>query len=83
MAKGEIARFEQFLILSRCFQKSSAADASTCVYRWERVKMNTNLKIYELINNLNWLSRVHCQETHSHLENQRFRTVVKKCHYCG
>ena len=24
--KGEIARFEQFLILSQCFQKSSAAD---------------------------------------------------------
>ena len=27
-AKGEIARFEQFLFLSRCFQRSSAADAS-------------------------------------------------------
>ena len=27
-AKGEIARFEQFLLLSHCFQKSSAAKAS-------------------------------------------------------
>ena len=28
MAKGKIASFEQFLLLSRCFQKLSAADAS-------------------------------------------------------
>ena len=28
MAKGEIALFKQFLLLSRCFQKLSAADAS-------------------------------------------------------
>ena len=38
MAKGEIACFEQFLHLSQCFQKSSAADASESVYKWERVK---------------------------------------------
>ena len=30
-AKGEIACFEQFPLLPQCFQKSSAADAST----WE------------------------------------------------
>ena len=29
MAKGEIVRLEQFLLLPQCFQKSSAADAST------------------------------------------------------
>ena len=40
MEKGEIANFEQFFLLSHCFQKSSAAKASKCVYRWERVKMN-------------------------------------------
>ena len=28
VAKGEIARFEQYLLLSQYFQKSSAADAS-------------------------------------------------------
>ena len=39
MAKGEIARFEQFLFLSQCFQKSSAADASKGVYSWEKVKL--------------------------------------------
>ena len=37
VAKGEIARFEQFLHMLQCFQESSAADASKCVYRWERV----------------------------------------------
>ena len=29
VAKGEIARFEQFLLLSQCFQKSCATDACT------------------------------------------------------
>ena len=28
VSKGEIACFEQFRLLSQCFQKSSAADAS-------------------------------------------------------
>ena len=37
--KGEIACFEQFLLLSQCFQKSSTAEASESVYRWERVKL--------------------------------------------
>ena len=32
VAKGEIARLEQFLLLTECFQKSSAADASGSVY---------------------------------------------------
>ena len=47
LAKGEIARFEQILLLSQCFQKSSAADVSKCVYRWERVKsiMNSTIQI--------------------------------------
>ena len=36
MAKGEIARFEQFLLLPQCFQKSSAAHAAKCIYKLER-----------------------------------------------
>ena len=31
VAKGEIACYEQFLLLSQCFQKSSAAEASKSV----------------------------------------------------
>ena len=38
LAKGEIARFEQFLFLSQCFRKLSAAEVSESVYMWERVK---------------------------------------------
>ena len=34
VAKEEIACFEQFLLLSKCFQNSSAAKASECVYMW-------------------------------------------------
>ena len=37
VAKGEIARFVQFLLLSLCFQKPSAAEASESVYMRERV----------------------------------------------
>ena len=33
MANGEIAHIE-------CFQKSSAADTTKCVYMWERVKLD-------------------------------------------
>ena len=35
VTKGEITRFEQFPLLSECFQKLSAAES---VYMWERVK---------------------------------------------
>ena len=37
VSKGEIARFEQFLLLSQSFQKSTAKEASASVYMWERV----------------------------------------------
>ena len=42
VAKGEIARFVQFLLLSLCFKKPSAAEASESVYMRERV--NTEAK---------------------------------------
>ena len=38
VVKGEIARFGQFFLLSQCYQKSSAAEASESIYMWERVK---------------------------------------------
>ena len=37
-SRGEIACFEQFLLLSQCFQKISAAEMSESVYMRERVK---------------------------------------------
>ena len=40
MAKGEIACFEQFLLLSQCFQNPSAAEASESVCMRERVNRN-------------------------------------------
>ena len=43
VAKEEIPHFEQFLFLSQCFQKSSAADLSKCVYRWKRVSTVWNV----------------------------------------
>ena len=38
LAKGEIARFEQFLVLPQCFQKSSAAEASESNCMFEQLK---------------------------------------------
>ena len=40
VTKGEIACFEQILLLSQCFQESSDAEASEGVCMWERVKVN-------------------------------------------
>ena len=41
VSKRGNACFEQFLLLSQCFQKLYAADASKCVFRWERVETKT------------------------------------------
>ena len=38
MAKGDIAHYEQYLLLPQLFQKSSAAEASESIFMWERVK---------------------------------------------
>ena len=54
VAKGEIAHFEQFPLLSPCFQKSSAADASERVCMWERVTNELCRKKGYLILYLHW-----------------------------
>ena len=38
MGKGEIARYEQFLLFPQCFQKLSVIDESERVFMEERVK---------------------------------------------
>ena len=46
VSKGEIARFEQFLLLSLIvFKKLSAAEASESVYMRERVKVNVTFSL--------------------------------------
>ena len=35
VGKGEIARYEQFLLFSRCFQKAGFPEASKGVIVWE------------------------------------------------
>ena len=39
MGKGEIARYEQFLLFPQCFQKACFPGASKGVIVWEWVKM--------------------------------------------
>ena len=44
MGKGEIARYEQFLLFPQCFQKACLPGASKGVIVWEWVKWkSTNL----------------------------------------
>ena len=38
MGKGKIARFEQFLLFPRCFQKTFTADTKKPGLVWESVK---------------------------------------------
>ena len=43
MEKGEIARYEQFLLFQQCFQKTRAADTKKPGLVWETVKQSTSL----------------------------------------
>ena len=38
VAKGDIAYYQQYLLLSQCFQKLSATYLSKCVCKWDRAK---------------------------------------------
>ena len=61
-AKGEIASFEQFLLLPQCSQKSSAAEASESIYIWERVKIIIEIfnKIFTKSASGTFLGKVPC-----------------------
>ena len=43
VGKGEIARYEQFLLFPLCFQKACFPRASKCVIVWEWVKGNGSI----------------------------------------
>ena len=40
VGKGEIARYEQFLVFPQCFQKTCTAQMLKAGLVWERVKVN-------------------------------------------
>ena len=52
MGKGEIARYEQFLLFPQCFQKACFPGASEGVIVWEWVKLLINSLPYDKI--LDW-----------------------------
>ena len=51
VAKGEIAHYEQFILLPQWFQKWSPAEASESVYIWEWVK-HAKAKVWRWKNHL-------------------------------
>ena len=42
IGKGEIARYEQFLLFPKCFQKTCTADTQKPGLVWERVNKRTD-----------------------------------------
>ena len=45
VGKGEIAHYEQFLLFSQCFQKTSLADTLKPGLVWEMVNSSLHLKV--------------------------------------
>ena len=48
MGRGEIARYEQFLLFPKCFQKASFPGASKGVIVWEWVNLHLVKKTFSL-----------------------------------
>ena len=75
VGKGEIARYEQFLLFPRCFQKACFPEASKGVIVWEWVKKVVVWKSFEFGQvqrltfgkDLNCLSTVFVPESVEHL----------------
>ena len=57
MGKGEIARYEQFLLFPQCFQKASFPEASKGIIMWEWVNQRKTFR------------RIHFEPPFSHLSN--------------
>ena len=49
VGKGEIARYEQFLLFPQCFQKACFPGASKDIIVWERLKLILTAKAFENI----------------------------------
>ena len=60
MGKGEIARYEQFLLFPQCFKKTSTADTLKPGLVWERAKRLYNLLLcstqYKIVSHVQVLS---------------------------
>ena len=48
VGKGEIARYEQFLLFPQCFQKACFPGASKGVIVWERVNRQQNFSLAQI-----------------------------------
>ena len=54
--KGEIARYEQFLLFPQCFQKACFPGASKGVIVWEWVKTEFCMCTFKVQNIMDWIS---------------------------
>ena len=85
VANGEIARFEQFLLLPQCFQKSSAADVSKCIFKWEWVKL-TAINFMHLHTEFNSSAAdnicKHCGKRNKNAHNEQNDFSIVVCYGC-
>ena len=62
MGKGEIARYEQFLLFPQCFQKGYCPGASKGVIVWEWAKQKDE-KMYMMEGNLEQIEYQNIQDS--------------------
>ena len=72
VGKGQIARYEQFLLFPHCFQKTNPTDTKKPGLVWERVKVQGTNETMKFV-----LDRKHCRELgenagHQHFLDQHF-----------
>ena len=81
VGKGEIARYEQFVLFPQCFQKSSFPGASKGVIVWEWVKAVDCLTLYQTTNfRLVQIENI-CRRQNE--RNSKFKICLGKRRHCG
>ena len=86
MGKGEIARYEQFLLFPQCFQKACFPGASKGVIVWEWVNLTIHMTFPSLacfVVNENYLTQIVASNYKNilmHRENQQKFTSYRQKH---
>ena len=81
MGKGEIARYEQFLLFPQSFQKACFPGASKGVTVWEWVNQMTNFKFHPNENILQKTISKHLKKLHFNIDREE--NIVEKGENAG
>ena len=76
MGKGEVARYEQFLLFPQCFQRTCAADTQKPGLVWERVNSTKR--------QISWLDQIESINRQQNISDSKIEIFVGKIRkYCG